>query len=31
MRWTDRGDAAPSEHTLDFWIKSLNGVPLPCD
>jgi GNAT superfamily N-acetyltransferase len=30
MRWTDRGDAAPSEHTLDFWIKSLNGAALPC-
>ena len=29
MRWTDRGDDAPSAHTLDFWIKSLNGAPLP--
>ena len=30
MRWTDRGEAEPSAHTLDFWIKSLNGAPLPC-
>ena len=30
MSWTDRGDPAPSPHTLDFWIKSLGGAPLPC-
>ena len=29
MTWTDREDSAPSAHTLDFWIKSLTGVPLP--
>ena len=29
MTWTDRGDPAPSAHTLDFWIKSLTGAPLP--
>ena len=31
MTWPDIGEAEPSQHTLDFWIKSLNGVPLPCD
>ncbi len=29
MSWPDVGDADRSEHTLDFWIKSLNGAPLP--
>ena len=29
MRWTDRGEAERTPHTLDFWIKSLNGAPLP--
>ncbi len=29
MRWRDRGDTEPSSHTLDFWIKSLSGAPLP--
>lgn len=29
MTWTSRGDSAPTQHTLDFWIKSLNGAPLP--
>jgi GNAT superfamily N-acetyltransferase len=30
MSWRDRNDTEPSPHTLDFWIKSLNGAPLPC-
>ncbi|WP_158745895.1 GNAT family N-acetyltransferase [Acidisphaera sp. L21] len=30
MTWKDVGDAAESKHTLDFWIKSLTGAPLPC-
>jgi GNAT superfamily N-acetyltransferase len=30
MHWRDRNDAEASAHTLDFWIKSLNGAPLPC-
>ncbi len=30
MTWPDRGEAQASQHTLDFWIKSLNGAPLPC-
>ncbi len=30
MNWTDRGDAERTPHTLDFWIKSLSGAPLPC-
>ena len=29
MTWPDRGAAASTPHTLDFWIKSLNGAPLP--
>ena len=29
MNWTDLGDPAASPHTLDFWIKSLHGAPLP--
>jgi GNAT superfamily N-acetyltransferase len=29
MTWLDRGDAEQTQHTLDFWIKSLNGVALP--
>ena len=29
MRWTDRGDTERTPHILDFWIKSLNGAPLP--
>ncbi len=29
MTWTDRDQPAPSAHTLDFWIKSLTGAPLP--
>lgn len=29
MTWPDRGDADETPHTLDFWIKSLNGVALP--
>lgn len=29
MSWKDVGQAAPSEHRLGFWIKSLRGVPLP--
>ena len=30
MTWPDIGEAESSRHTLDFWIKSLNGAPLPC-
>ena len=30
MRWTDRDEPGPVPHTLDFWIKSLTGAPLPC-
>ena len=29
MTWPDRGEPAPTPHALDFWIKSLNGAPLP--
>ncbi|MEJ1977856.1 MAG: GNAT family N-acetyltransferase [Acetobacteraceae bacterium] len=29
MTWLDRGETAETKHTLDFWIKSLNGVALP--
>ena len=29
MTWPDRGATASTPHTLDFWIKSLNGAPLP--
>ena len=29
MSWRDVGQAERSAHTLDFWIKSLNGAPLP--
>jgi GNAT superfamily N-acetyltransferase len=29
MRWRSHGDAAATQHTLDFWIKSLNGAKLP--
>ena len=29
MSWPDRGAAERTPHTLDFWIKSLNGAPLP--
>ena len=29
MRWRSHGDAAATPHTLDFWIKSLSGAPLP--
>ncbi len=29
MRWLDRGATEATPHTLDFWIKSLNGAPLP--
>ncbi len=29
MTWPDRGDSERTPHTLDFWIKSLNGAPLP--
>ena len=29
MNWTDLGDPAATPHTLDFWIKSLNGAALP--
>jgi GNAT superfamily N-acetyltransferase len=31
MHWTDHGEIDRSPHTLDFWIKSLSGAPLPCD
>ena len=30
MTWPDRGENAATPHTLDFWGKSLTGVPLPC-
>ncbi len=30
MSWPDRGEQQASPHWLDFWIKSLNGAPLPC-
>ena len=30
MTWPDIGAAETSRHTLDFWIKSLNGAALPC-
>jgi GNAT superfamily N-acetyltransferase len=30
MTWPDRGETESSRHVLDFWIKSLNGAPLPC-
>ena len=29
MTWRDVGQAERSAHTLDFWIKSLSGAPLP--
>ncbi len=29
MTWLDRGAAQETPHTLDFWIKSLNGAALP--
>jgi GNAT superfamily N-acetyltransferase len=29
MTWKDRGEPGETRHTLDFWIKSLNGAPLP--
>ena len=29
MTWPDRGALQPVQHTLDFWIKSLSGAPLP--
>jgi hypothetical protein len=29
MTWQDRGESAETRHTLDFWIKSLNGAALP--
>ncbi len=29
MTWRGHGDPEPTRHTLDFWIKSLNGAPLP--
>jgi hypothetical protein len=29
MTWKDRGEAAESKHTLDFWIRALNGAALP--
>lgn len=29
MTWRDRGEAAEAPHTLDFWIRSLNGAALP--
>lgn len=29
MTWPDLGEAASTPHILDFWIKSLNGAPLP--
>ena len=29
MTWTDRDEPAENPHTLDFWIKSLNGAALP--
>ncbi len=30
MTWPDRGEAQATRHTLDFWIKSLSGAPIPC-
>ena len=29
MTWPDIGEDAATPHTLDFWIKSLHGAPLP--
>jgi GNAT superfamily N-acetyltransferase len=29
MTWKDRGEPTESKHTLDFWIRSLNGAALP--
>jgi GNAT superfamily N-acetyltransferase len=29
MTWRDRGVSEEAPHTLDFWIKSLNGAALP--
>lgn len=29
MTWPDLGEMASVPHTLDFWIKSINGAPLP--
>jgi GNAT superfamily N-acetyltransferase len=29
MTWKDRGEPAETKHTLDFWIRSLTGAPLP--
>ena len=29
MTWRDRGEAEEAPHTLDFWIRSLNGAALP--
>jgi GNAT superfamily N-acetyltransferase len=29
MTWKDRGEPAESKHSLDFWIRSLNGAALP--
>ncbi len=30
MTWPDIGEQDATAHTLDFWIKSLNGAALPC-
>ncbi len=29
MRWRSHGETESTPKTLDFWIKSLNGAPLP--
>ena len=29
MQWKDVGEAAPTDHTLRFWLKPLRGAPLP--
>ena len=29
MTWRDRGEPDETRHTLDFWIRSLNGAALP--
>ena len=29
MAWSDIGDTAETSKTLVFWMKSLDGTPLP--